>query len=332
MTRSPSKTETFTGFVILLVLAAIGVGVFLKQFRFSPAILSPAVLNATNTPAGQAHTGELVLAAFLAPGMTPMGADERYHADNLSDKIDGKAELYLQAGFALMRCQRFAGKNNPGSWMEAFVYDMGNPRNAFAVFSGQRRAGAEKLSLTDFAYRTKNAVFFAHGRYYVELVAALEDRQTDAAMLAFARGFIAKTTVSKEQINELALFAPERLRAESVVLLAADAFGFAGFNNVFTASYGEGNAETTAFLSLRGTPEEAARLSAAYYDFLTRNGGAKMEPPANIPNAGLVKIMEAFELIFSAGRAVAGVHAAESRTAAEKLAVALSKHIRENGQ
>ncbi|MDP2988998.1 MAG: hypothetical protein Q8O57_00325 [Kiritimatiellota bacterium] len=264
--------------------------------------------------------------------MMPMGAAERYNAENLSDKIDGKAELYLQAGFVGMQCQRFAGKNNPGSWMEAFVYDMGNTRNAFAVFSGQRRSGAKKLSLTDLAYGTKNAVFFAHGRYYVELVAALEDRKTDEAMLAFARGFIDKTTVSKERINELALFASEHLREDSVVLLAADAFGFAGFNNVFTASYNEGNAETTAFLSLRSTPDEAAKLRAAYYDFLTANGGAKMEPPANIPNGGLVNIMETFELIFSDGRVVAGVHAAASRVAAESIAVALSKHIREVGQ
>jgi hypothetical protein len=332
MTRSPSKTETFTLFVILAVLAAIGVGVFLKQFHFSPAILSADVLMATNTPSGQAHTGERDLAVFLADGMLPMGAAERYNAENMSDKIDGKAELYLQAGFVGMQCQRFAAKNNPGAWMEACVYDMGNTRNAFAVFSGQRRSGAEKLSLTDFAYGTKNAVFFAHGRYYVELVAALEDRKMDEAMQAFARGFIAKTTVSKERIDELALFASEHLRADSVVLLAADAFGFAGFNNVFTASYGEGNAATTVFLSLRSTPEEAAKLSAAYYAFLTANGGAKMEPPANIPNGGLVNIMETFELIFSDGRVVAGVHAAESRAAAEALAVALSKHIREVGQ
>lgn len=45
-------------------------------------------------------------------------------------------------------------------------YDMGNSQNAFSVFSAQRRKDADPLNLTRYAYRTSNAIFLIHGRYY----------------------------------------------------------------------------------------------------------------------------------------------------------------------
>ena len=62
-----------------------------------------------------------------------------YDSISLSDKINGKAELYLAAGFARLETQRFALTDNPGQWMERYLYDMGQHANAFSVFSAQRR-------------------------------------------------------------------------------------------------------------------------------------------------------------------------------------------------
>ena len=112
-------------------------------------------------------------AAFIpeAEGFTPLVPTQSYGPDNLSDKIDGKAELYLSAGFKEMSCRSFGLGGTGGAHVEVFVYDMGSAPNAYAVFSGQRRSGSPTIPLTANAYATANALFFTQGQFYVEIVA-----------------------------------------------------------------------------------------------------------------------------------------------------------------
>ena len=223
--------------------------------------------------------------------------------------------------------QRFADAGDRNSWMEVFVYDMGTIRRAFAVYSVQRRPDAENIEVTDFAYRTENALFFARGRYYVELIAAVTTEKMAEVMQSFARNFIKKTGVHGERIEELALFPREQLDEDGITLLISDAFGFDRFDNVFMANYTLENTELTAFLSVRGDSSEASELVVAYQRFLIANGGVDIKSSTEIPGAKLVEILDTFELIFSHGRFLAGVHAGEDKGHAERLAVTLMQKL-----
>jgi hypothetical protein len=322
----PSKRETSLSLGVLMVLAGIAVGVFLKQFRYNPAIFV-----GVPPQAGSAGTFAVDLSgdmlADLAEGMAPLTPLERFGPQNLSDKINGKAELYLAANVLGLLCQRFAETRDPSSWMEAFVYDMGTLQRAFAVYSIQRRADAKNVNVTQFAYRTENALFFAHGRYYVELIAAVITEKMAQAMQLFAQNFIKKTGLSSARIDELILFPQQGLDEDSITLLISDAFGFDRFDNVFMANYILGNTELRAFLSSRKDSLEASELVAAYHDFLKANGGVDAKSDMKIPGVKLVNIFDTYELIFSHGKFLAGVHEAEEREKAEKLAVALMQKL-----
>jgi hypothetical protein len=338
MARVTSKTETVVGGSILFVLAVIAVGVFLKQYQFSAAILpvdqsaqagrsrypSDGLGSSTSqTPKAE----ESPLLALATGGLKPLRAVEKYNIETLSDKIDGEAELYCDAGFVGMQCQRFGLGGNADSWFEAFLYDMGTPRNAFTAFSEQRRRGSKKLQLGDFAYCTSNALFLAHGRYYVELVGASEDKALSEAMLGFAQSFVSKTAVKREPLRELSLFPTERLHPDSIILNAKNAFGFDGFANVFSATYDIDGKEVTAFLALRASNDEATKLAQLYYDFLTKNGGTPVPSPSS--SERMVDLMGTFEVIAGNGNFVLGVHAADSKDAALKVYQELRKHLAE---
>ena len=71
--------------------------------------------------------------------MEPLSPPETFDAEKLSEKIDGKAGLYLSAGFKSLTCRRYKKPDNPDLWLEIFFYDMGNIINSFAVYSMQRR-------------------------------------------------------------------------------------------------------------------------------------------------------------------------------------------------
>lgn len=322
----PTRNETYIGYGLLLVLILVAIGVFLTQFRYSPAVLVGSSSTGDRIGGPSVDLREMSL-TDLAEGMVSLSPPEVFGPENLSDKIDGKAELYLSAGFLKLLCQRLADTSGPNSWMEVFVYDMGTLRKAFAVYSVQRRPDPEKVDVTDFAYKTENALFFAHGRYYVELIAAAVTEMMAERIRSFAKNFVRDIEVRGGGIDELALFPREGLDEDGITLLISDAFGFDRFDNVFMARYTLENAALTAFLSVRLDRAEASELAEAYHAFLIANGGTDVKMDTRIPGARLVRILDTFELMFNYENTLAGVHAAEDRGEAERLAVAVMRKL-----
>ena len=333
MARTVSKTETWIGYAILIVLVVIAGGIFFRQSQYNPSVFKPIILQ-TEHPSREVPltSAPLDLIPFIPDALTPLTPPETFGPENLSDKINGKAELYLSAGFVRLVSQRFAIEDETTAWMEAFIYDMGSPRGSYAVYSLQKRSDAEELDIGDFAYRTENALYFVHGSYYVEMVASVAQERMAESILSFGDNFIRETTAGSEAINEFILFPTKYLNKASISLLPSDAFGFQQFDSIFTAQYEVGDTELTAFLSRRQSPAEAVRLVESYTSFLREFGGTELESTLNIPGARLVEIMDTFEVVFSRGSILAGVHGAENRKAAEELALMLNQNLAEKSQ
>ena len=324
-------TERWVGFIILLCLAGIAAGIYLKQFSFNPAVLvATAAAPEAAKPVSSPSPGKTP--TTMPPELAALSAPETFAPDDLFNKIDGKADLYLTAGFVQLHCQRFALKAANDVWMEWFVYDMGALPQAFSVFSLQRRSEAQALDLTEFAYQTQNALFFVSGRYYIEAVTAMPTEPMMAAMRAMARQFVAANPPGTTQIPELKLFPPENLEAGSQGLQVADAFGFDRFTNVFTAKYrlpdGATNVEVLAFLEMTKTSADAAALRDTYRSFLLANGGKEIESQDAGSIGKPIEFMGNIEIVFSEDNAVAGVHAAPDAASAAKVARLLADGLR----
>jgi hypothetical protein len=333
MGRTPGKTETTVGYAILLVLAVIAGGVFFAQSRYNAAVLPPGPRQAESSSPAAASGGAsgVSLSAIAPEGLVALSGPETFGPDTLSEKIDGKAELYLSAGFVRLVSQRFARTGNAQEWLEVFLYDMGSSRNAFAVYSVQRREEGQAVDLGDFAYGTDDALFLVHGQYYLEVIAPAAGKGAPEILPAFGRGLVEKVKVNREGLGELALFPAEHLKRETISLLAADAFGFDRFNSVYTARYGLGAVDVTVFLSQRASATEAAELAAAYHRFLLQNGGKEMKPGSGLAGVRLVDLFGTYEVVFNEGRVLAGVHGAEKREAAEELARTLKHKLSGSG-
>jgi len=257
-----------------------------------------------------------------------MSPPETFVSQNLSDKINGKADLYLSAGFKRLHCQRFKLRDAPDLWLEVFVYDMGKTSNAFAVFSSQRREDALPIEIARFSYRTENALFFVHGPYYVEIIASDSSDMLRSAVKLTAAEFIRHNQAPAETIGEIALFPRPDLAQSSMTLIPADAFGYERLDRVFTAVYQLDQTEMTLFVSRRETAAEARQLAASYHDFLVTYGGKSLADQTGIAHARLVQIFDTYELIFSQGRYIAGIHEAADPKAAEKMAVLFYQHLK----
>jgi hypothetical protein len=325
--------QTFLSLIILGVLAVISGGIFWVQFNYNPAVqplssvLPAGDTSDTHVTAPPASAEKPLISS--PSGQLPLTPLETFDAETLSDKINGKAELYLSAGFIRLHSQRFKDEAAGEVWMEVFVYDMQSAQNAFSVFSAQRREDARTLDLAQYAYQTQNAVFFAHGPFYVEIVASDISETIMQSMLTFAEAFIEMHPIQTQTIGQKELFPEGGLVPNSISLVSADAFGYDGFDQIFTATYKIEDSELMAYYSRRKTPREAQELASSYRDFLVEFGGNPAESDLGIKTAEMINILDTYEIVFSHGPYLAGVREAADKQPAQELAIQLFNRIKE---
>jgi hypothetical protein len=321
-----SKREKRASAVILAVLAAIAVSVLLVQRNFSPAVT--AAMNAqmpADTPVAVAEDGGLL--SGIPEGFQALSPSERFSAESLADKIDGRAELYLASGFKDLTCRRFAPMDRPDAWFEVFIYTMASAPDAFAVFSQQRRPDAREAGLGRQSYATDNSLYFTKGDRYMEIVGAAADESARGKLTAFARAVAAAWAGGGDEVDESAWFPPDGLVSNSIELQTENAFGFDRFDRVYLAKYQVADGLLTLFISQRANATEAADLVRGYGDYLVGQGGDTVEAGLPAASAALVRVLDLYELVFACGPIVAGVHEAEDPDGARMAGRMLYDHI-----
>jgi hypothetical protein len=328
--KRPSLQEKRLSVFLLGVLVLIGAVMLLLQTHYDPASwrlqAQPQNQSATASP----EDGFAAMGDDAVAGLDTLSPAENYGVENLSDKINGKAELYLGAGFRHLQSQRFGLTGQSGKWMERFVYDMGRLRGAFAVFSAQRRSNADPLALTPYAYRASNGLFFVHGRHYVEIVASEATPELQGTMEALARSFVTARQPETRILEEPARFPLEGLVPNSRALIADSAFGLEALDWVFTARYENDRAEATAFVSRRSSAREAAERADAFHRYWIDYGGEELEAPDVLPHARIVTILDSYEIAMVHGAYLIGVHEASSRAFGLDLAARLKRMMEES--
>jgi len=341
-----SISQTLIGVLILLILAGITATILHRQLVYVSPLTAQAdggkSTGTGNTPAVngnapiaskpcQAEPSPAAPLRFMPPGLSEMTPEESFGPDELFEKIDGRAELYLAAGFVALHCQRFADAQDCNQWMETFVYDMGTPDNAYSVFSQQRRPGVKDSDVAQQAYMTQNSLHLAHSRYYVEIVQATPTpRMTDAAV-AFARKFVADIAGGGKKLVELELFPADNLRPGSISRATENQFGIEGLDNVYTAVYVVEGKTVTAFLSRRKSPQEADILAKAYADFFLPFGAKTIAKDSPVGGAKTLEIDGTFKCVFTRGSLLAGVHEAPDAASARAVAEKMSRKLTEAG-
>jgi hypothetical protein len=323
------RLESAISICLLAILSLIGVGVFIKQFNYN---MSRYGIDTTAIPKLETQNSKFEipfeLSSLVPSGFEMLSKAEVYNSENLYEKINGKAPLYTESGFEKLFTQRFVSTSDPNLWMELYAYDMSTVKNAFSVYSVQKRAKSEAFPSMQLAYKTGNALCFVHGKYYIELVGSSESGELFGAMAEVARKIQANLAIDHDsEIAELAFFPRENLVPGSFKLYLVNAFGFEKLTNIFTARYKVGNETITAFIGKRADSKEAEAIAESYRKFLTENGAVIK----NTDNKTLVgKVMDSYgttEIVFTVGPFVAGVHEAENQQAAEKMAEILINRL-----
>lgn len=320
--RRSKHFESAISICLLAILFLIAVVIFIRQsnydlgrFGIQPLPTAPTDLTAAT------------LALLVPDGFETLSEVETYNPENLYEKINGKAPLYLECGFKKLFTQRFVSQDDNSLWFELYIYDMATVKNAFSVFSVQKRADAAMAGSMDpqYAYRTGNALYYTNGHYYIELVGSDESTGLFQAMTEVRDNLRTKLAVDKvTKIAELSLFPPENIVQGSAKLYLSNAFGFGALTSTFAARYNLDDQTATVFFSKRANTSEAQTLAQSFYNFLIDNGGvAIIVSPAGKFTGKIVNLYGSIEIVFTTGPFVAGIHGADNQQLAEKLALTL---------
>jgi len=324
--QKPGRFERSLSMVILAVLVIVGGGIYLRQFSINPAVI--ALRPESQQSASSSTIEPAAVIDTTGSDMIPFSPPEHFIPNTLYEKIDGRADLYLASGFASLSAQRFTVQGATGNWIEVFVYDMQTPENAFSVYSMQRREEAIPDDRLPNAYRTENALFMVHGRFYLELIGTDTDVTLSQSMGTLARLFVeAHAGVSIARAPGADLFPAEGLDAGTRQLITANAFGYEALDHLYAAEYLIGGIRVTAFVSDRQTPEAASALAGTYRQTLLSYGATIVDTQPSPAEATVLQFFDTYEIIFSRGRYLAGVHEAADLKSADRVARLLADHL-----
>jgi hypothetical protein len=214
------------------------------------------------------------------PGSKPMADTEFYNADNLFEKIDGRAPAYQGFNFQQLRCRSFAVNALAGSYVDVYEYRFDSPIDAFGMFALERDPKGRALDFAPDGYSGEMGFFFRQGPVYVQIIASDTKPETMGIARAIAQNRAKELPADDRGLAGRRKLPADGLLADSVSFVPENAQGQAALKEVFQAKYKFNGAEMPFFVMV-AAPEDAARAWQSFQDFCARFGKAEVLPEVN---------------------------------------------------
>lgn len=253
--------------------------------------------------------------ARIASWEAPRSVD-RFTAETLYEKIDGRADAYLQFKVVGLVFGTYFNSTDAERTVDVYAYDMGEPANAYGIYKTEASPGAEAVPIGKEGYRTGGAIFFHKGASYIQVLPS--DTQDADVAYAVAESIAANIEAEAEQASPADLLPAENRVADSAGYQAQDAFGLSFLSDVYTADYEVDGKRITLFIHQAASPDEARELQTKYEASFTDYGSVlwKDEESGMVAGeaAGIV------DVVFVRGRYLGGVTGANDAELAKAQA------------
>jgi len=254
---------------------------------------------------------------------------KQFTAENLYEKIDGRAEFFLSYDMIRMISTGFINSANTGQFIDLSIYDMGTPTNAFGVFSVERSQGGPPLGLGRAGYRSDSNYYIWKGQYYIKIIASDASGELRRIGMNLARKVSDFLRDSGEGIWGLAALPLTDRLPDSVQYFKADAMGLDFMQNTYTARYRKGDAVVTAFLSRRQSPESARTTFARYTEYAKKYGKGIKRIGVGGVELVCCNMGGNYDVLFHKGQLMGGVFSVEDQYLAIPAAAELWRQLRD---
>ena len=289
-----------------------------------------ALILLVQLPAGSPGASKNLVAKvadFTPPGWQIYERAKQFTPQNLYEQINGRASLFLAYDVKRLTFVSFVKDVDIAGFLNLSIYDMGEPTNAFGVFSVERDQEGSTLNLGRAAYRSGANYFVWQGRYYIQVTASEDTTEMQQIGLDLARKAADSLPDAGEPVWGLTALPPTDRVPRSVQYYKVDAMGLDFMHNTYTALYNKGKARVTAFLSRQQSAESARSVMLQYAGHANRYGNG-----CDRRKGGEVELVScdmdgSFDVVFTKGRLLGGVASVADRRLAVKAAIELREQL-----
>ncbi len=160
--------------------------------------LAPAQVEAeiAAVPEPQKAIAAMLPLGDLPPGWTPGKSGTKYieafNADNLYEKIDGRAESFLQYGVKGMAYTFYHPTGDPSNELQLYIFEMADSLKALGKYGSEKPDEAKVIPVGDEGYSAAGSTLFYAGKYYTQIVSTQDDPKFAAFALELARRVAAR--------------------------------------------------------------------------------------------------------------------------------------------
>lgn len=266
---------------------------------------------------------------------------ESFNAENLFEKIDGRAESFIQYDVKGMAYTNYHPAGDESNELQLYIFQMGDTLKALGKYGSEKPEEAKALPIGAGGYTSAGSTLFYSGPYYTQIVSTTDDPKFSAFALELAKRIADQQKPKAEAGASPGSSGPASSTPEAVFALlpaghgrstpkyvAQDVFGYSFLSDVFMADYQEAGVTWQGFLRPYATPKEAqavldqylegAKKDGAEIKTVEQEGADRMVISSNI---GLV------DVFFVKGNVIGGANGATDPKPAEAFARELVKSL-----
>jgi hypothetical protein len=192
-------------------------------------------------------------------------APQNYLPENLYEYINGAAEIYLAYNFKELIVGQYE-KPDQGASLTIEIYDMGNGKSSFGIYSAERFPDSKFISMGNQGYLEEEVLNFIVGQYYVKLLCFDCDEKFEELLRLFSQE-ITKGVKNKGSLPQiLRLFPKKGLVENSEKFILHNFMGYSFLHNGYIANYRLSDLEFDCFFIEGKNREEAQGMLKQYLD------------------------------------------------------------------
>ena len=304
------------------------------------------------------------LAAFLPLVDIPMGWTvgksgekfvETFNAENLFEKIDGRAESFVDFKVKGMAYTYYHPTGDETNEVQVYIFELGDTLKALGKYGTEKPDKSTSIEVGAEGYTTAGSTLFYSGPYYTQMISTSEDSKFAAFALEMARRIAAAqkpggatpalasnaenpgegtakpkpaATGGPSTPEELFALLPKSEGRANQSYVPADVFGYAFLTDVFLAEYTEGKVAWKGFLRPYASVEEAKAAFESYLKSVKQDGADIKEEKAEgadrmvvVSNIGLI------DVFFLKGNTLGGAAGATEAKPALEFAKGFAKTL-----
>jgi hypothetical protein len=216
-------------------------------------LLVPRVRSDQDTP--------VVLKSLLPDikGMESNEAPSAYFPESLFEYINGAAEIYLSYDFKELIVSEYTKAGSSDS-VAVEIYDMGNHKNSFGIYSAERYPDNVFMDLGTQGYMEEGAMNFLVGRYYVKLLCYDCGERSDQWLRAFSDEIVNRVENKQGFPAHLQAFPKQGVIPNTEKFILKNFLGYKFLHDGYVVSYKLKELSFDCFLIEGKDPEEATAM------------------------------------------------------------------------